>query len=162
MEATGEDEAHQPAQLVGWGADLMAAANASTFQMEVAVTDPRVRATKKKLGRTKQTILFRLNVETDIPKYTASADAVYRRCDHHLVSVGYLLCTRCGLSSASLNARLPAGCRYTQFRWLHLKLGEKYPGVARPPFPAKLKVRRAAHFLSLALPFALCYAWRGG
>lgn len=72
------------------------------------ITDPRIRSTKKKLGRVKQTILFRVVVKTDLPKILPPEDPVYRR--------------------------------YTQFRWLHARLGEKYPGVARPPFPAKLKV----------------------
>ena len=99
-------EEQEPA---GWGADMIKTVNAGrACNMEIAVTDPRVRAAKKKLGRTKQTILFRIVVNTDLPKYVTPEEPVYRR--------------------------------YTQFRWLHAKLGEKYPGVARPPFPAKLKV----------------------
>eukprot|EP01052_Picozoa_sp_SAG31_P002283 SAG31_NODE_79_length_27235_cov_6.268868_12_plen_200_part_00 len=104
-----ETKTNQTAQGQGWGSDMIDTVNAGrACNMEISIVDPRIRSTKKKLGRVKQTILFRVVVKTDLPKILPPEDPVYRR--------------------------------YTQFRWLHARLGEKYPGVARPPFPAKLKV----------------------
>ena len=34
--------------------------------------------------------------------------------------------------------------RYSQFRWLHQTLAEKYPGVPRPSLPPKVKVGETA------------------
>lgn len=63
--------------------------------------------TRKKMGRTKTTIVFKVSCVTDLPKYSGST-SVYRR--------------------------------YSQFRWLHELLAEKYPGVQRPSLPPKVKV----------------------
>jgi tetratricopeptide (TPR) repeat protein len=74
---------------------------------------PPVRSdTRKKMGRTKSTIVFKVSCDTDLPKFAPCAGAtrssVYRR--------------------------------YSQFRWLHQQLAEKYPGVPRPSLPPKVKV----------------------
>jgi len=89
----------------------------SVHTMEVLVSDPRVRTAqaqkvKDKMRRKTTAVVFKLGVRTGLGKYGAAAAAA------------------------------PAVYRrYTAFQWLHVRLGEKYPDVARPGFPGKLKVK---------------------